>query len=50
MWAVGVMIVADESMMRHYDSEEHVLFAYVKALMSQVANIFRYTSNILVPL
>ena len=47
MWVVGVMVVADESMMRHYDNEEHILLAYIKALMSEVANIFRYKKTIL---
>ena len=36
------MVVTDESMMWHYDNEEHVLTLYIETLMAEVAGIFRY--------
>ena len=35
------MVVADQTMMWHYDNEENVLYMYIKTLMEQVARIFR---------
>ena len=42
LWRVRVLVVADQTMMWHYDNEEHVLYMYIKTLMEQVANIFRF--------
>ena len=42
LWRVRVIVVTDESMMWHYDNEEHVLLVYIKTLMAEVTGIFRY--------
>ena len=47
LWRVRVMVVTDESMMWHYDNEEHVLTVYIETLMAEVASIFRYDMLIL---
>ena len=42
LWRIRVMVVADQTMMWHYDNEEHVLNMYIQTLMGEVNHIFRY--------
>ena len=42
LWRVRVIVVADETMMWHYENEEHVLAVYIRTLMAEVAAMFRY--------
>ena len=48
LWRVRVMVVADQTMMRHYNNEENVLLMYIKTLMAEVASIFRYGFSLLI--